>query len=205
MDIKLNFVNQSNDANNATIVIFQKNVSTDFDGLSVAWKVIRNCGRGDNHPFIFPIPMFVGASDSWGDHTPQIAAENGQLYGIFQTASGTTLSPLGPATSSRQVQVRNNLTKGGINTSIYKAGKLLATKANIAPGKTAVFEFKPTIWIGVVAQAVEGQVMNPADLSKSITELSLLGIASADIVMTGGGSGPSATPHRFTLENIVMP
>ena len=38
MDIQLNFINNSNDVNNSEIVIFQKNVATDFDELAVAWQ-----------------------------------------------------------------------------------------------------------------------------------------------------------------------
>ncbi len=70
MDIQLNFVNESNDANNSSIVIFQKNVATDFDELAIAWQVIKNCGQGDNHPFAFPMTMEVGASDSWAISPP---------------------------------------------------------------------------------------------------------------------------------------
>src|SRR6185503_12098065 len=62
MNIQLNFINNSNDANNSEIVIFQKNVATNFDELAVAWQVIRYCGQGDNHPFTFPMTMQVGAS-----------------------------------------------------------------------------------------------------------------------------------------------
>ncbi|MDC0684919.1 hypothetical protein [Sorangium atrum] len=40
-------------------------------------------------------------------------------------------------------------------------------------------------------------------ISSVNTELSLLGIASADIVMAGGGAGVDSTPFVFTLENIV--
>src|SRR2546429_5481525 len=47
--VQLNFVNQSNDANNSQIVIFQKNVASDFEELAVAWRVIKYCGQGDNH------------------------------------------------------------------------------------------------------------------------------------------------------------
>jgi hypothetical protein len=110
----------------------------------------------------------------------------------------------GSGTSSREVQVLNSLPKGAINAGIYKAGKLLATKTSIAPQQKAVFEFKPTLWIGVVSQVDEGQVMNSAILSNIDTEISLLGIASADIVMTGGGPGSGATPFVFRLENVVM-
>lgn len=149
MDIKLNFINQSNDANNSQIVVFQKNVATDFDELSVAWKVIQNCGQGDNHPFVYPMTMAVGASDSYGNYTPQLIAQNGQLFSMSLTSSGDRLVQSGASTSPTEVQVLNALKVGAINASIYKAGKVLATKTSIAPQQKAVFQFKPTLWIGV--------------------------------------------------------
>ena len=36
MGVQLNFVNQSNDANNSQIVIFQKNVASDFEEIGRA-------------------------------------------------------------------------------------------------------------------------------------------------------------------------
>ena len=204
MDIQLNFINNSNDANNSEIVIFQKNVATNFDELAVAWQVIKYCGQGDNHPFVFPMTMQVGASDSYGNYTPQQDANNGQLFAMELTASGDRLVLAGTGTSSKEVQVLNDLPKGAINASIYKDGKLLAIKTAIAPQQKAVFEFKPTIWIGVVSQVVQGQVMNSAIMSNINTELSLLGIASADVVMTGGGPGSNSTPFSFSLENVKM-
>ncbi len=204
MDVRLNFINNSNDTNNSEIVMFQKNVATNFDELAVAWQVIRYCGQGDKHPFTFPMEMQVGASDSYGNYTPQLDAQNGQMFEMARTTSGDSLFPAGPATRSTEVQVLNRLAKGAINASIYKDGKLLAIQTSIAPHQKAVFEFKPTIWIGVASQIVQGQVMNPAIVSSITTELSLLGITSADIVMTGGGPGKNATPFAFNLENVQM-
>ncbi|PZR19962.1 MAG: hypothetical protein DI539_12330 [Flavobacterium psychrophilum] len=204
MDIKLNFINNSNDANNSSIVIFQKNVATNFDEMAVAWQVIKYCGQGDNHPFTYPMGNAVGASDSWGNFTPQLQAHEGQMFAMSLTVSGDQLSSFGQATSSKEIQILNNLQRGAINANVYKSGKLLATRTSVAPQQKAVFEFKPTIWIGVASQIEEGQVMNSAILSAINTELSLLGIASADIVMTGGGSGPNAQPFQFNLENIQM-
>lgn len=204
MAVKLNFINQSNDLNNSQIVIFQKNVATDFDELSVAWKVIQYCGQGDNHPFIFPMGLSVGSSDSYGNYTPQIKAQNGELYKMALTASGNQLVAGGPGTSPKEVQVLNGLPKGAITASCYKDGRLLATKTSIAPQQKAVFQFKPTIWIGVVSQVEQGEVMNSAIISSVNTEISLLGIASADIVMTGGGPGPNSQPFAFNLDNVVM-
>lgn len=202
MDIKLNFINRSNDANNSQIVIFQKNEAANFDELSVAWHVIRNCGVYDNHPFTFPMAMEVSASDSWGNYTPRLQAVNSDLFHVALSTSGDTLSRVGNGNSSKEVQVRNDLQAGAINAGIYKNGKLLALKTSIAPGQKAVFEIKPTIWIGVVSQVEEGQLMASAIMSDVNTELSLLNIASADIVLTGGGPGPSSTPFTFTLENV---
>jgi hypothetical protein len=45
-------------------------------------------------------------------------------------------------------------------------------------------------------------VVDSAILSNINTEISLFGIASADIIMTGGGTGPDETPFVFTLTNV---
>lgn len=202
MDIKLNFINRSNDQNNSQVVIFQKNLTTNEDELAVAWTVIRNCGQGDNHPFIFPFTTTVGASDSYGNYTPQLAAEDGQLFQMILTPSGDRLELVGPGTSKTELQVLNNLNRGAINAYVFKDNRLMAQKTGISPQEKAVFSFKPTIWIGVASQVQQGQVVNSAIMSNINTELSLLGIASADIVMTGGGAGANATPFAFNLENV---
>ncbi len=204
MDIKLNFINRSNDVNNSDIAIFQKNVATDFEETAVAWQVIRNCGQGENHPFSMPMETQVGASDSWGNFTPRLDAQNGQKFHMVMTNSGDKLAYAGPGTSPQEIQIGNDLVKGAINAGIYKDGKLLAQKSSIAPGQKAVFEFKPTIWIGVVSEVDEGQGMDSAIMSDINTEISLMGVASADIVMTGGGAGPNSRPFEFTLENVEM-
>ena len=203
MDIKLNFINQSNDANNSEIVIFQKNAATNLGEIAVAWHVIKNCGQGDNHPFVYPMSMAVGASDSFGNYTPHLPASSGQLFAMTRAKSGDQLSFVGE-TNPGELQVENRLLTGAIDAMIYKAGSLFAKKTNIAPGQLAAFQFRPTLWIGVVSQFEQGQVMNEAIMSTIDTEFSLLGIASADIVMTGGGSGPDAKPFEFHLENIMM-
>lgn len=202
-NIKLNFINESNDQNNSEVVIFQKNVATSFDELAVAWKVIKNCATGWHHKFEFPMVMEISAADSDGNEIIQpLKANNGQMFHVFRDSSGDQLSFFGPGASRKEVQLRNDLVKGAITANIFKDGKLLATKTGIAPAQKAVFEFKPTLWIGVVSQIEEGDVMNSAIISDINTELSLLGVASADIVMTGGGNGPNASQFQFSLENI---
>ncbi len=202
-NIKLNFINRSADANNSNVVIFQQNVAEDFGELAIAWTVIKNCGRLDNHPFLYPMLFQVSASDSHGNYTPQEDAYDGQAYEMVKDTSGDVLNLMSePSTSPNEVEVRNNLSKGSINANIYKDGKLLAAKTNLAPAQKAVFEFHPRIYIGVVSQIVEGQVMNSAIIQTINTEINLFGISNADIVMTGGGPGASSTAFDFSLQNI---
>lgn len=202
MEIKLNFINNSSDANNSQVVIFQKNSAPDFDELAVAWKVIQNCGQGDNHPFVFPLHMSVGAADGYAYKLPQPSVDSGQsLKMAFDGEQRQLLAADGGNPS--EVQVVNDLPRGAINASIYKDGKLLAADSQQPASTAGVPEAQPSLLIGVAPQGSTGEAANTAIVADINTEISLLGIASADIVMTGGGPGPNATPFTFSLENIV--
>lgn len=45
--------------------------------------------------------------------------------------------------------------------------------------------------------------MNSNVTDQNFKELDLFGLSSADIVITGGGTGQAAMPYDFTLENRV--
>jgi hypothetical protein len=202
MDIKLNFINNSSDANNSQIVIFAKNVAADARDAAVAWKLIENCGPRDNHAFVYPVATTIAGSDRWGNYAPMLQASAGQRFSMEPDPEGDMLKPSGQAGHPAEIEVFNAFPDGTIGAGIYKNYKLYAY-ADAAPGEKATFQFKPTIWIGVVSELEEGEVMGPAIVSSINTEFSLLGVASADIVMTGGGAGQSATPFVFTLANVT--
>lgn len=195
MDIEITFINQSYDENNTDVVIFSKNVATDFEETAVAWRVIENCGRNWSHKFTYPMHFYVAAQDSRGNVSDLYLAQNGQRWEVVRSPSGDTMVlDSRPAADPTQVEIENALTTGAIDAQIYKAGKLFATKTGVSPQQTAVFGFNPTIWVGAVSQLEEGDVMNAAILSEITAEISLLGITKANLIMTGGGVGPSATP-----------
>ena len=204
MDIKLTLINRSNDANNSEIVIFQKNAAAGADEPAIAWQVIRNLGPGDQHPFVYPLSTGITVADQWGNYTPMVPAENGQLFSVASSPSGDTLSLHGPASSPHEIQCRNDLVQGVISASLYKSERPLLQASSIPPGQTAVFAFVPTLIIAVIPDMEVGQVMDSAILSSVNTELSLLGVSEANIIMTGGGPGQTSTPLQFTLENVVM-
>jgi hypothetical protein len=202
-DIKLNFVNNSNDTNNSEILIFQKNEAASFEEIAVAWKVIQNCGRGWSHPFVFATETYVAASDSWGNMSPLQPAANGQSFSVVQDPSGDVLKLTGNAEAPNQIDVINGLPSAAISANIYRSGRLLAAKTGMAPGQKAVFSFQPIIWIGAVVQVEEGDVISSAIMCQINTQISLTGVKSADIVMTGGGPGKESTVFVFSLENVT--
>ncbi len=194
MEVKLNFINKSKDTNNSDVFIFQKDVAPDSEEIVIAWKVIRNCGPGESHPFVFPWPLSVAAMDRDGNYTPTLEAKAGYEFQMVRDASGNMLKYL----PLRDIQLYNHLPSGAITALVHRDGKLLAMRKNVIPGEKAVFHFRPVLYIGVAAEITEESPLSPEIVSDVDAEISLLGVHSANIVMTGGG----ATPFIFSLENI---
>jgi hypothetical protein len=46
--------------------------------------------------------------------------------------------------------------------------QLVVTRTQVAPGLKAVFQFQPRIWIGVVSQVGQGEVLNSAIGKRSL-------------------------------------
>ncbi|WP_299261520.1 hypothetical protein [uncultured Aquimarina sp.] len=200
MDIEITFINNSDDMNNSEIVIFQKNVATNFEETAIAWKVIQNCGRNWSHKFIYPMEFDVAAADSYGNVSDQQLAVNGQKWDVVRSTSGDVLQlDSNPGSSSTEVEVKNSLPTSSIDAQIYKNGNLLATKTGVSPGEKAVFEFEPYIYVGVNAQVVQSEIINSSILSDINQKFSLLGLTKASLIMTGGGTGVNATPFQFDL------
>lgn len=202
MDTRLNFINQSDAGYLSDVVLFQKDVLANLDELPLAWKVIRYCGRDCYHPILYPLAFEVSTSDEYGNHSPRVAVVKGQILTVTRTPSGRRLGPATRSDAAAEIQVLNDLPRGSVNVNIYKAGLLMARKTAVAPGQKVVFQFLPTLWIGVASQIQQSAAVHSAVIQSVNTELSLVGITSADIVMTGGGLGPNATAFVFTLQNV---
>jgi len=203
--VNLNLINNSNDQNNTRYVIFQKNVATSYqETTTMAWRVIKNLGMGDNHPFTYNYNLELSAADSYGNFTPAFQAGAGTQFSMIKDSSGHVLRPSGSAASASELEVLNSLSRGSIDANCYRCGKLLASKTSIVPGQKAVFLFKPVLYIAALAQIEEGDVIDSAIVTNVNTPLDLTGVASADIVIEGSGKGPDAQGFSFILTNKKM-
>jgi hypothetical protein len=203
--VKLNFINRSNSGNSAVeVILYQKNQVRYHNAAIVAWKVISQSKAGETFAFSYTHDLKVACSDSYGNYTQQLQASPGKKFGMVRTDTGEILQPAGTAFSPEEVDVQNNLNTGTISAWIYNGDATLAGVTDIVPGQKASFKFKDALWIGVSSEVIEvGEILDALTLSETHFEIPLQGILRADIVMTGGGKGPSAEPYTFTLENIV--
>jgi hypothetical protein len=166
----------------------------------VAWKVLANCPPKSKTPFVFPADFIVNASDSFGNVTSMVAAEAGQLFDAHP-AEGR-MAYVGPTVNTASIQVRNQQAIGNIHANLYRGGQLLSVKT-IAPGQKAVFQFIPTLWVGIIPGVVQGESISQMILPGIGTQISLAGIAAGEIVLTGGVAGEKIRPFKFALKNGV--
>lgn len=98
-DIQLNFVNQSNDLNNSTVVIFQQSPISN----AAPWKVIKGPAVGEKHPIAYPSThepvIYLGVSDDQA--TAGIASINTEISllgissaDIWMTGGGSEATPV---------------------------------------------------------------------------------------------------------------
>jgi hypothetical protein len=194
--IHLRLVNKSTATNSQNIVIFQGN-----GAQAVAWRVIQYLAPGNYHPFTFSSALEVSASDNYGNYTPAYGWEPGQIWEMVRISAGNVLQLSSQTNSDPEVvEITNALPEGAITANVLRDGLVTATKSSVAPGQSVSFKLPSSIKIGVAAGVQQGQLMSPEAVSSINTEISLLGIASADIVMTGDGS----EPFVFRLENVTV-
>lgn len=204
MEIQIRLVNRSDDAGGADVVIFQKNLADAPDAPAVAWLLVSDFAPGQTYAFAYPMSVTLAATDPWGHAIPAVSAEAGESFTVQSSSQGDVLQRTGAAGSARDIDVHNGLAQGAIDALVYRDGRPVAMKTAVAPGQTATFLLQSNLWIGVVPMVQAGQVLDDAIMNTIDTQLSLLGIKSADIIMSGGGGGGSpATPYRFEFDNVV--
>ncbi|KSB87971.1 hypothetical protein AS593_18845 [Caulobacter vibrioides] len=200
-EVKLNFVNRSNDASNVHVLLFGQPPSPELDAIGQAWRVIDNCGPGWSHPFVWPVDVTLGVVDPNGNVSPQLDIANGQVAEVVAGDAGTILRRADQQGPASAITVLNQLPQGFVAAAFFRDGKPYARQA-LAPHTTAVFALPPKIWIGAALRSEAGTALG-ADAVSALTEINLMGIAGADIVMSGGGQGGDARPFLFTLANVT--
>lgn len=194
--IRLNFVNNSSDQNNNSIVIFTK--SNDSNPAK-AWLVLPNTTSGSRIPFTFDLTHEVTTTDGNGNFSPAIEASEGERFHIVsRDNSAPVMRFKSPSANPNWLEFENNLDDGVVRVVIYKNGRVYQEERGLMPGKVADFDLEPYLWCAVAEGINEGDNVPQSVVDDAIIKLDLTGIVSADIVMTGGGD----KPYIFTLQDV---
>ena len=196
----LNFINRSYDVNRSDIIIFQTNGAARGAERSVAWKVIKRCPNDWSHPFTFSNELHLGIGDRDGNHCPRVPVTPGTLARVLPCPGGGVALVAGRGKDPTTIHVESRVRVGGYAAEVYRDGRLLSRHCGLAPRGRAGFRFNHRIWLFAGSGIDEGDLLRCSELRwRVLTELDLLGVRRADILMTGGGYGPHATPLRFHL------
>jgi hypothetical protein len=200
---RLNFINRSYDVNRSDISIFQSNEAARSRGRPIVWKVIRRCPIDWSHPFTFSSELRVGLRDRHGNRSPGLPVAPGRLACVSPRPRGGVELLLERGDDPASIHVENRSEATGLWAEIYRDGRLLSRRKGLAPRARAVFRFGHRIYLFAASGIDEGDLLRRSDLHwRTVTGLDLHGVTSADIVMTGGGYGPRATPLRFHLHRV---
>lgn len=184
-------IDSSDVASPKRVILYILDVATNFDETPLMWKEFY-FGPQNTHPKTF---------DFWGEYTAsgylgskylfEVPVIVGKKYRVNDAE--TEFELMGNASSGSEIQILNNKSQS-LSLIVKKSNSLLYNKT-LASNATKAFEFKRTFYIGAT-ETLSGYY----HISNVNTEISALGVESADVVMTNG----SGEPYQFSLSNIVF-
>ncbi len=201
MHTTLRIINRSGGDTNSDIVVIQKNPTSASEERTIAWTVISNLGPGASHSFGFSDEFAIRTIDSKGNQSPLQSAGYGEVWRLRKAGDDDELESAGKGPLD-QLQVENQLEQGAIVVRLYRDGRLLDVKTDVAPAQSAVFSFAPTIFIGLLHGLQQGQELSAEQTAGISRGFDLGNVVSADIILSGGGT--ETDPHVFQMTNIIL-
>lgn len=192
--ITLNFMNKTSTPS-INVVLLQKNINV-AETTAMAWTTIPFSNIGDNVKINYSPNLQIQFVSQSGNISEKITAAAGNKF----LASGTnTIALNGNAGLPSDIELENT-TGSTIAILIYRNGKVIYRKDSITNGQTVVVELKPTFFADINKDISQGEIIEAGDLANFNTEISLIGIASSDVIVSGGGTDP----YQFSLDNVVF-
>ena len=202
-EVKITYINESENHDNPQIVVFSKNMFPTSDPLEdlIAWYVLRDIGKGSSSSFVFPIESGVQATWEGCNKTRTLESEIGRQYTVEKDDTGIVMVAGGDATDPKVIEVNNNVNVfGGIEAQLCKNGKVMMTKHLAGPGQKASFVLHPKLHWGILSKVEEGQPLNSAELNTDdFFEQDLAGVSEVDVVLRGNAKDG----YQFFIENQI--
>lgn len=200
-ETKICYINKSANKDLPQVFVFAQNGTSNFNNIQegVAWKVIKNIGRGSRSTFYYSNQYSVQASwDNGANTTAQIPAKAGDKYHIIRDTTGIVLKPDGDAADAKTIEVVNAVeVSNGVKAQYCKNGNVILEKSQVGYGQSAIFIPSNKIYFGLASEITEGSSLQSAVInSAKFFELDLTGLSNVTISLNGNAENG----YRFQLE-----
>ncbi|WP_243643614.1 hypothetical protein [Tenacibaculum sp. M341] len=199
---KICYINKSANKDLPEVFIFAKNSIPNFDLFKdgIAWKVLKNIGRGSRSTFYYDTSQYA-VQASWENtvnSTAQVPAKLGCNYQVALDTTGIVLKSNGEASDTNTIEITNNIeVTNGISAQFCNNGKVLLQKDEIGYDQVAIFKPSQTIYFGLASEIIEGNGLDSGIInSTNFFELNLTGLTNVVISL----NGKPKTGYYFQLE-----
>jgi hypothetical protein len=189
-DRPIKVVDAINDGVVRRVLLFSLNYADEADpnrGM-LAWKDLPVKGNFRRFDHVASVSL---TGEVGGDAITACTVTTGKRYG----QSGGAFVEIGDSVSPTEFEVKNQL-DFPIRVSTVKDGDIIQT-ITINPGEIFAIRYRPTVWVYAITGT--GAAPTYADVQSVMnTEMSFLGVTTADMLMTKVGDA-----YVFTLQNIT--
>lgn len=190
---KISYINNSANKTLPQVFIFAQNETPGFDSLKdgVAWKVIKDIGRGSRSTFYYDSEYHIQAA--WNQNankTEQIPAKIGGKYQVVKDTTGIVLKANGEASDSSIIEVVNDIeVLDGVSAQYCNSGHVILEKSQVGHRQSAIFRPSKKIYFGLASQITKGENLQSAVInSTNFFELDLTGVSYIEVSLNGNAS-----------------
>ena len=202
---KIRYINKSANKNLPQVFIFAQNSTPNFNSLEegVAWKVIKNIGRGSRSTFYYTNDQHA-VQATWGNNansTAQIEAKVGHKYQIVKDSTGIVMKSYGESSDHGAIEIVNNIEMiNGVTAQYCKNAHVMLEKSQMGHRQSAIFKPSSKIYFGLASEISEGNSLESAILnSDNFFELDLAGLNQVTISLNGNAQ----SGYHFQVEQGV--
>ncbi|MBW8186320.1 hypothetical protein [Shewanella nanhaiensis] len=192
MATNIKFINNSTNKNLFSIIITAKNNISTFDMVTdgIAWRVLKNIGRGSQSSFKYNSNYSIRAGWDNGENvTSLLKAQTGKKYQVTNNNTGIILQNIGNTNSTEEIELINNIkVDDGVLAQIFNDNKIIMGKKSVGYGQSAVFKPSNKLYWGIASEIDEGKGLSSKSAvlnSNSFFELDLDGISDALVSLNG--------------------
>lgn len=203
MNINLNVLNKIEEMEPTQVIAYQMPVNPEFNQKPIAWKVIDFKRLDELFQLTFEDRLKISIRDSGDNYSPFYPVSPGFRYTVSEPERGASyaLNYEGTIDKEEEIHISNTLSRGAIDICCFRSGSMVSLWHDLVPGRTAIFQFKPSLYIAAVPEGAvkEGDALDLRNLNGEVSQLLLYGLSSVDAVLKSHDDGA----YKVYFENHV--